>query len=225
MMRKLYFMLAVMCTAMPAFADITGIGSVIVTPSLVSVTNNGSGTARVVIDLFAKSDSSNLAALTSYNFSFTMGGAPGVNVSATSTGGFFNATNFDGGTGGGFIGAASGTFASGSYTFKGERDNPALPLAITNELVGRAIFDVTQQSSASSYTIATTTLASQNNFATNNVSGGSFTLNIDGFTGGGGGGGGGGGAAVPEPSSVAAISLVLGAVGFRTLRRRRQGKA
>jgi hypothetical protein len=42
---------------MPAFADITGIGSVIVTPSLVSVTNNGSGTARVVIDLFAKSDS------------------------------------------------------------------------------------------------------------------------------------------------------------------------
>lgn len=38
----------------------------------------------------------------------------------------------------------------------------------------------------------------------------------------GGGGGGGGGAAVPEPGSVLAVSVVLGGLGIRALRRRRQ---
>ncbi|MFN5433831.1 MAG: hypothetical protein ACK5ES_04655 [Planctomyces sp.] len=37
-------------------------------------------------------------------------------------------------------------------------------------------------------------------------------------------GGGGGGAAVPEPGSVLAISAVLGGLGLRALRRRRQGQ-
>jgi hypothetical protein len=37
-----------------------------------------------------------------------------------------------------------------------------------------------------------------------------------------GGGGGGGGAAVPEPGSVLAVSVVLGGLGIRALRRRRQ---
>ncbi|GDX93967.1 hypothetical protein LBMAG46_39770 [Planctomycetia bacterium] len=205
-----------------AFADISGVGGIIVTPSLVGIDYSVTpGTARVTINLNAKSDSGNPAAVSSYTFVMSMGGAPGSSVSATTQTAFFNSTNFDGGT----IGAAQASFSAGSYTFKGDRSVPSgLPLAITDELVGTAVFDITQSVTATSYNVTLPALASTNGFAVNSVTGANLplVLNINAYS--GGGGGAGGGAAVPEPGSVLAFSAVLGGLGIRALRRRRQAQ-
>jgi len=207
-----------------AFADINGVGGIIVTPSLVGIDYSVTpGTARVTIDLFAKSDSTNPASVSSYTFSMSMGGAPGSNVSVTTQTAFFNTTNFDGDT----IGAAQASFSSGVYTFKGDRSIPSgLILATTNQLVGTAVFDITQSGTPTTYNVTLPTLASTNGPSINSVgsTGVPLALNINAYSGGGGGGGGGGGAAVPEPGSVVAISAVLGGLGIRALRRRRKAQ-
>ena len=222
------YLAALSCIAVcssTAFGDISGVGGIIVTPSLVGIDYSVTpGKARVTINLNAKSDSGNPAAVSSYTFVMSMGGAPGSSVSATTQTAFFNSTNFDGDT----IGAAQASFSAGSYTFKGDRSVPSgLALASTDELVGTAVFDITQSGTATSYNVTLPALASSNGFAVNSVSGANvpLVLNINGFSGGGGGGGGaGGGAAVPEPGSVLAISAVLGGLGLRALRRRRQAQ-
>jgi len=213
-----------LCLAMlsnSAFADISGVGGIIVTPSLVGINYSVTpGIARVTIDLKARSDSSNPAAVSSYTFVMSMGGAPGSSVSVTTQTSFFNSTNFDGDT----IGAAQAAFSAGSYTFKGDRSIPSgLVLSTTDELVGTAVFDITQSGTAAVYNVTLPTLASSNGGSINSVTGSGvpLVLNIDSFSG-GGGGGGGGGAAVPEPGSVLAVSVILGGLGIRALRRRRQ---
>jgi len=232
MLRKLFWVVLFICATSNVKADITLGGNVIVTPSLVgavdySVTPNK---GRVTIDLFARSNASNQAGIASYAFTLNTGGAlaagVGSNVSVSIAGSsFFTAANFSGDSLNGLGTVASGAFDSGNYSFSGERPDitiPGLALATTDELVGRVVFDVNQTASAQNFTIASSgssvTKSGNPNTQTNN----SFTLTINALSGGGGGGGGGGGAAVPEPGSVLAVSVVLGGLGIRALRRRRQ---
>jgi len=224
MTNRLFLLIASMAVlSSTAVADITGIGGIIVTPSLLGIDYNITpGTARVRIELFARSDASNPAAVSSYTFAMSMGGAPGSNVSVTTQTAFFNTTNFPGDT----IGAAQASFSSGVYTFTGDRTGtpPGLSLPTTFEQVGTVIYDITQSSTPTTYNVTLPTLASTNGPSINSVgsTGVPLTLNINAYS--GGGGGGGGGAAVPEPGSVVAISAVLGGLGIRALRRRRKAQ-
>jgi hypothetical protein len=224
MKRQLFFVMASLLLLGNVRADVTGIGGVIVTPSLVGIDYSVTpGKARVTLELYAKSDAGNPAAISSYTFGMSMGSAPGSSVSATTGTAFFNATNFPGDS----IGPASASFSGGIYTFSGDKAGGGLALASTPELVGTAVYDITQSATAATYNVTLPTLAATNGPSINSVTGASvpLVLNINGFSGGSVGGGGGGGASVPEPGSVVAISAVLGGLAIRSLRRRRSAKS
>ena len=207
---RICFILTLCLICKSSLAGITAGGNVIVTPSLVGINYSVTpGIARVTLDLNVKSDSSG-AGVKYYNYDLKLGNAPGSSVSIT-PGPLYVAFNWP---------VVFGANNSGdTYNFTGT-DFVSHSLNATDQLVATVVYDITQSSTAATYNVTLPVLQSNDGTAINTVSAGGLplVLNINAYS-------GGGGASVPEPGSVLAISAVLGGLGIRALRRRRQDQA
>ena len=238
MKRILILAIAACFATNSAFAAITTTGTVILSSQLVGTVDYSiSGFGRVTIDAFAGSKVGDAAFVTSYSAKLDLSSAaPGslVSSSHSPTGSFWGSA---------FSPAVS--YSTPVITWSGDSTVTSTQIpddTSTNRTsglikLGTATFDVARQATDQNYTINFLTGAGGSSFiGTNgavpttqsNITANSLTFTITGSggggSGGGGGGGAGGGAAVPEPGSVLAISAVLGGLGIRALRRRRQAQ-
>ena len=236
LIRSLFF-LSALCISAVSQAGFATSGTIILTAELVgTVDYSVSGVGRVTIRGFAGSKSTDQANATNYTAKFSFNGATVTNVGMISASSGFWSSNFSNST---TPGSSEAVWSGNSGgTSKLVPDDSSSNRTSGLIALGDVTFDIARTASNQNFTMNFLGLITGGSSFTDSNGGGgagsqaaitlgsavNFTINAT-SGGGGGGGGGAGGAAVPEPGSVAAISLVLGAVGFRTLRRRRQGKA
>lgn len=225
MKRALFFAIAACFAANSAFASITTTGTVILSSQLVgSVDYSISGFGRVTIEVFAGSSAVDPAVVSEYSAK--------LDLSSAAPGSLFSSSHSPAGSFWGSSFSPSVSYSTPVITWAGNSGVDAVTIPDdtspnrTSGLVklGTATFDVARQATNQNYTINFLTGAGGSFFrgfsggaptTQSNITANSLPFTITGS---------GAGAAVPEPGSVFAISAVLGGLGIRALRRRRQAQ-